>query len=448
MVVDQPIFFASPLQAALSFLRLMRGSRFWLSACNSTFHVFLGIGLATLSGTGLSLLAHGRPWIRELFAPLMLAIKSVPVVSYVILALICFSSRRISILITFLVVLPVIYANLLTGLDSLDPSLEEMARIYQMRRRDRVRYLILPQVFPAFLTGFCLSCGMAWKAGSAAEVIGASAGTIGERIGQTKLYLETPELFAWTFLIILLSVGSEKLGTLLLKKGFALSQRYRPRPGTAGRKSPWQQGPIRAAGIRKTYSQTGPMVFDRTIGPGEHLILMGRSGGGKTTMLRILSGLESPDEGSVEGIHRDHMRYGFQEDRLIPHLDALANIGLANPGVGEEKIRSLLEEAGLSGQLGVPAGRLSGGEKRRVALIRAICQGAEVLLLDEPFTGLDEANRDRMLSLTKRECEGKTLILATHSREEALALGDVILDFGEEGMQGAEGIGERMGTES
>ena len=418
IVVDQPIFFASPIQAAESFFSLMVGKRFWISAFNSTLHVFSGIFLAILFGIPLAMGAHSHQRLREFFAPLMLAIKSVPVVSYVILALICFSSRRISILITFLVVLPVIYANLLSGLDEQDASLEEVTRVFPFRKRDRYRYVVLPQVFPAFMTGFCLSCGMAWKAGAAAEVIGASAGTIGERIGRTKAYLETPQLFAWTFLLILLSVGTEKLGVSVLHRAYSLGQRYHIPKGRRhlGKEA---QGEIHVQGLSKSFD--GALILPEknlSLQTGEHLSLMGRSGGGKTTFLRILAGLEKPDEGTVQ-INRDQIRFCFQEDRLIPHLDALANVGLANPGVPEEKILSLLQEAGLDGALATPAEKLSGGEKRRVALIRAICSDAKILFLDEPFTGLDDARRKDMMKMVKRESQGKTMILSTHSGEEA-----------------------------
>ena len=431
IAVDQPVFFASPLAAARSFWTLMQTKRFWISAFNSTVHVFLGIGLATLLGILCAGFAHAKRQIRELLAPLMLAIKSVPVVSYVILALICFSSRRISILITFLVVLPVIYANLLSGLDELDPSLEEMALLYRMRRRDRSRYITLPQVFPAFVTGFSLSCGMAWKAGAAAEVIGASTGTIGERIGQTKLYLETPELFAWTALIILLSVGTEKLGLFLLKKGFILSQKVRlPRGAAAGQKKDFLLVAVEAEGIGKSFGDNCVLKeVNLSMKPGEHLCLMGPSGGGKTTLLRILSGLEQPDAGKVSSPRHRQTRLCFQDDRLIPHLDAIANVGLANPGVSRGRILSLLKEAGLEEHLSTPAGKLSGGEKRRVTLIRALCSNAPVLLLDEPFTGLDEERREQMLELAKRECQGRTLLIATHSKKEAMALADRVLYF-------------------
>ena len=146
-------------------------------------------------------------------------------------------------------------------------------------------------------------------------------------------------------------------------------------------------------------------------------------------MLRILSGLEQPDAGKISSPRHRQTRLCFQDDRLIPHLDAIANVGLANPGVSRGRILSLLKEAGLEEHLSTPAGKLSGGEKRRVTLIRALCSSAPVLLLDEPFTGLDEERREQMLELVKRECKGRTLLIATHSKKEAMALADRVLYF-------------------
>ncbi|MBQ1493285.1 MAG: ATP-binding cassette domain-containing protein [Blautia sp.] len=435
MAVDQPIFFASPLEVLRSLFLLLRGKRFYVAVLGSFSHVALGILLATVTSVILGALSGRFSLLEELLSPFMGAVKSVPVVSYVILALICFSSRHISILITFLVVLPVLYANLLTGIKEVDVQLLEMAKNYRMRKRDVLRYLLIPELYPIFSTAFRLSCGMAWKAGVAAEVIGASQRSIGERIGQTKLYLETPELFAWTIGVLCCSALTEKLGSGLLSFLYRWSQRYhKGRHQRKERRVDLDRKPetLRVEHLSQSFEEREVLKdYSATYRAGEPVALMAPSGAGKTTLFRILAGFLPPDEGRVEGGDPDLVRLCFQEDRLLPGLDAFGNLAVANPRAEEEKIHLLLSEAGLLEVSGVPAQKLSGGQRRRVALLRALLSEGSILLLDEPFTGLDEERKESLLAMTLRESRGRILIVATHSPEEAKALGARIDDFSE-----------------
>ncbi len=113
-------------------------------------------------------------------------------------------------------VTPIIYSNTLAGIGNMDQKLLEMADVFEVPFRRRLRYFHIPQVFPFFRSACAVSLGLCWKAGVAAEVIGLPQGSIGERLYQAKIYLETPELLAWTLVIILISMGFEKLFLCLL----------------------------------------------------------------------------------------------------------------------------------------------------------------------------------------------------------------------------------------
>jgi NitT/TauT family transport system permease protein len=156
--------------------------------------------------------------IGEFLSPLMLTIKSVPVVSFIILALIWFSSKNLSVLISFMMVLPIIYTNTLMGINSLDKGLQEMAGVFEIPLSRQIRYIALPQIMPFFYSGCEVGLGLCWKSGIAAEVIGIPKGSIGERLQQAKVYLDTPDLFAWTVVIVLLSFIFERLILTLLKR--------------------------------------------------------------------------------------------------------------------------------------------------------------------------------------------------------------------------------------
>ena len=145
----------------------------------------------------------------------MAAVKATPVASFIILVLIWVPSRNLSVVISFLMVLPVIYTNVLNGIQSTDGKLLEMAEVFDVSPWRRIKYIYMSSVLTYFRAGCSLGLGLCWKAGVAAEVIGIPAGSIGEKLYEAKVYLETPDLFSWTIVIIILSIAFEKVFLLL-----------------------------------------------------------------------------------------------------------------------------------------------------------------------------------------------------------------------------------------
>ncbi len=146
--------------------------------------------------------------------------------------------------------------------------------------------------------------------------------------------------------------------------------------------------------------------------------LWGPSGVGKTTLLRLLLGLEKPDGGRLVGTD---LRWSavFQEDRLLEGLDAAGNLRFAlGPAYDTRAAEAMLEELGLADVGSKPVGAWSGGMKRRLALARALLAPSEAIALDEPFTGLEEENRQRAIRAIRRAAETKPVILVTHDRTE------------------------------
>lgn len=218
LALNQKILLVSPLQVLNRLAQLIPTVAFWETVRFSFLRIAAGFFLAGFSGVFLAALSARFQRIRELLAPLMLTIKSVPVASFIILALLWCSSRNLSVLISFLIVLPVIYHNVLEGISACDPQPLEMARVFALSPARTVRYIYLPQVLPYFQAACGASLGLCWKSGVAAEVIGIPDGSIGERLQQAKIYLDTPDLFAWTLVVVLLSLGFEKLFLFLLEK--------------------------------------------------------------------------------------------------------------------------------------------------------------------------------------------------------------------------------------
>ena len=146
--------------------------------------------------------------------------------------------------------------------------------------------------------------------------------------------------------------------------------------------------------------------------------LMAPSGAGKTTLLRILMGLETADSGEISGLSGRRQAAVFQEDRLLDFMNPVDNIRLTAPKLSRDAALREMAAMGLTDCENQPARELSGGMRRRVAILRALLCGADVIALDEPFKGLDEATRARVIAETKRLCRGKTVLLVTHDAQE------------------------------
>ena len=161
-------------------------------------------------------------------------------------------------------------------------------------------------------------------------------------------------------------------------------------------------------------------------------VLWAPSGWGKTTLLRILMGLEAPTGGTVEGVGR--VGAVFQEDRLCPQLTAVQNVALVLPGDETRYKQDIIcdfQRLGMdTAALALPAGRLSGGQKRRTALLRALWAPADTLLLDEPFTGMDPETLGAAAALLAQKSAGRPVLLATHDREAIRLLGWPVIELG------------------
>ena len=156
---------------------------------------------------------------------------------------------------------------------------------------------------------------------------------------------------------------------------------------------------------------------------GKVTAIMAPSGVGKTTLLRLILGLEKPDSGAISGVPA-RCSAVFQEDRLCPELSVLGNIRLAvDKRVSDARIIGLLQELGLSGNELLPANQLSGGMARRVALARALLYDGDLLTLDEPFNGLDADSRVLAAAAVRKYAAGRTILLVTHRKEDLALLG-------------------------
>lgn len=211
LFIHNRIVFVGPADVIRSFFMLVPQPDFWRAVAGTFGRISLGFLAGFVCGAAFGGLAYRFPAVGEFLEPVVTLMKSIPVASFVILALIWIGSKNLAVFISFTVVFPTLYLNTAAGLASADPKLLEMAQVFSIRPLKRVRYIYIPALLP-YLTSACrVALGMSWKSGVAAEVIGVPAHTIGENLYMAKIYLSTADLFAWTIVIILASALFEKV---------------------------------------------------------------------------------------------------------------------------------------------------------------------------------------------------------------------------------------------
>lgn len=216
MIVGHEILLASPVSVAGRFCALIVTSSFWQTLLFSLSRILSGFLLGCAVGVISASLSARFRWIRDLIAPFIAVVRAIPVASFVIVALIWIPSKNLSFLISSLIVWPLVYANVLSGIENTDRKLLEMARVFHLPALRQILFIYVPHALPYFKSAVIASMGLAWKSGAAAEVIGIPSGSIGEALYRAKIYLMTPDLFAWTLALIIASIVCEKLIILLL----------------------------------------------------------------------------------------------------------------------------------------------------------------------------------------------------------------------------------------
>ncbi len=211
LIIHNPILMVGPFETLRTLGALLRTTMFWQSLAFSFVRIIAGFLIGSVAGILLAWGSYRYPFLEELLAPFILALKAVPVASFVIILLIWAGNRMLSLYISALVVLPLLYLNTLSGLKATDPKLLEMATVFHMPTTRCLRFIYLPALVPYLYSAFQTALGMAWKSGVAAEVIGQPLGSMGNGLYNAKIYLETGELLSWTIAIILISYLFERL---------------------------------------------------------------------------------------------------------------------------------------------------------------------------------------------------------------------------------------------
>lgn len=208
--VGSAVLLVSPRAALLRLFELGRTADFWASIGSSVQRIMLGFALSLLAGVLLAA-ASARFRLVHVFAqPLVNVMNAVPVASFVVIALLAFSSRNLPVFVSFVMVLPIIFHNTLNGIRAADPQMLEMARVFRVPWWKRAFHIYFMTAVPFVVSAASVGMGIAWKSGISAELIGIVQGTIGASLHTARVFLQTADVFAWTIAIVLLSYAMEK----------------------------------------------------------------------------------------------------------------------------------------------------------------------------------------------------------------------------------------------
>lgn len=412
-LVAQPLILPGPGAVALALLRLVCDGSTWAILAGSGARILGGLALAAVCGGVLAGVSVRSRTFSRLVAPALSFVKATPVACVVVLLLIWLGSARVSIAAVFLMALPGVYFSLVEGLTQADKPLEQMFRLHGVRGWRLFCAHTWREVLP-----FALSCaraviGMSWKAGVAAELIGMAAGTVGERIYQAKLLIETADLLAWTVLVVAASWACERVLVWLLRASGPVAWGAAVRAhGRAGGSA----GGGAAAELAFAVGNRAPWApaldgLVLNMPAGGSICVMGASGMGKSTLLSLAAGECAP------------CSMVFQDVRLVEDASALDNVLVcADARVDASSATALLRLLVPGVDVRARVAELSGGQRRRVEIARALLRPGDAVILDEPFTGLDAAARDACAEVVLDLLDGRMLLLATHDAADARAL--------------------------
>lgn len=223
MLVAQELLVPAPLAVLQVLCKSVITLSFWKAVALSMLRVAGGFAAGVVAGVLLAVATVRCEPLHHLLAPLLHCIKAAPVASFIILALVWIPTGFLPVFICFLMVLPIVWSNVEQGIRETDVKLLEMAKVYRLGAWRTWLYVRVPSVMPYLVTALTTGLGFAWKSGVAAEVICQPGIAIGKQLYLAKMYLETPEVFAWTAVVIVMSVLLERLLKALV---FSISKKY------------------------------------------------------------------------------------------------------------------------------------------------------------------------------------------------------------------------------
>lgn len=219
LIINQEIYLPSPFATFKSLFDLMFDKVTYITILYSTYRTLTGFLISTFFGVMLGFVCGMNKSIYNLLNPLVSIIRTVPVMSIIIIAIMWFKDTNVPVFVAFLMCFPIIWTNTIQGIDSADNKLLQMCKIYNIKKIRVIKSVYFYSALPYIKAGMVSALGISWKVTSAAEVLSLPKYSIGRFLYDSKVYLEIPDLFAWTIIIVLLSILFEKLLNKIFKAG-------------------------------------------------------------------------------------------------------------------------------------------------------------------------------------------------------------------------------------
>ena len=218
VIIDNRLVLAGPIRVAQALVEQIGQPDFWV-ICGASFgRIALGFLLSFVVGFLLALMSCRHRLFRDFVDPIISLLRTIPVASFIILLLIWVGNQALTVFLAFFIVLPLIYTNMVTGFESVDRQMLEMARVYGLSRWRTFLYIYRPAFMPFLMSSTKISLGMTWKSGIMAEVLATPKPSIGKEMATARTFLDTPDLLAWTVVVMVLSFLFEKAFMELLKR--------------------------------------------------------------------------------------------------------------------------------------------------------------------------------------------------------------------------------------
>lgn len=423
IIIASPIILASPYDVLIKFIEFAITANFWISILLSLLHVSIGFIIACVLGCLTAIFSYRIPTLYDFVQPPMQFFKSAPIVCIIVLILTMFGVEYVDIIVVVIAVLPIYFFAIYEACKNRNINISNLLAIHQIPKRIIWSVFEWPNALPFFNQATKVAIGISWKVAITAQMIGALNGTIGIGIYDAKIMLDSAQLFVWMISVIIISWGLEKITILFVHKlsksdyknvlnkitQYSQDEKYIDK----------NECLVKLESVIKTYNSK--KVLDNinlSIKLGQKINIAGLTGAGKTTLTNIILGIEKPDSGKaiIKDCSPRTFSVVFQENSLISNLTILENIKVASLKKIEEKDVNKIVQSNLKPD------ELSGGMKRCAEIERAIISDSKIVVLDEPFTGLDIETRKQAIKYINENIANRALILITHDSKDAKEL--------------------------
>jgi NitT/TauT family transport system permease protein len=445
-----PIVLPSPLIVARAFAQLVCEPAVWFALAQSLGAYAIGFSLAAAAGAILGVASGLSRRAARVFAPGIGLMNSVPTVAWMGLAMIWFGlGLGPTVFLVVITSTPILAAALAGAIENRDTRFDELARVFELPARAKLRHITLPPLLGSAHAALSSMAGLGWKLTIMGEFLTASRG-LGESLVVAKAHMQTDRVIAITALLVLVWAIVDAVLRFLASpkrsraKARNILGRKDSRPASTQsvgaplscvdeQPEPVQRETtlLRCVDLSLGHGSVIAQHLSFTVKQGEVLAVLGTSGIGKSSLLNVMCDLQRPVAGHLERAACLRSSYVFQDDRLLPWRTVEENVAIL-AGATTAAARSQLEKLGLADSAAKLPGELSGGMRRRAALARGFLRSANLLLLDEPFAGLDPLRRVSLIAeieQMRREFQ-QAIVLVTHEVDDAVLLADEAIVLG------------------